>query len=441
MSAIPDWNATALDHSPKFRIMPALAYVTFVALVVFTGVAMAVDEALNLTIHIQVGPISVYLFDILLFASTALLLAEFLSKRGQSFPASNRTVVFLALGYCAYQVAVVLPVAVMFHDLAPVGVIRELMMRLGLALLPFMYLVVLKYVTPQRVVLLVNLMAVALVLYIAHKYATIGPTYNSGTRLREVGGWAVFAFAFLILTSLFLLRPSIITYAAAMLGAVGIALTNHRSGYLALIIVGVPLFFHFRRASARTVVVLIVLISSAVLVLSTTPAVRDSVYYSLRTMVNPTADRNARDRVDRSKLGWDFFVANPLGDHTWNQRYYLVDLPWAFEPHNFVIQILDEQGIVGFAFFAAIIVTVVRLAWRNRFADRVSAVMLASFVFYLLFSLFNTTIITPWNIMLLAVPVGIILKRNADLLDESRGHASNEDGLSASASASGARAA
>jgi len=400
--------------------MPALARATLLALVIYTGLSMALETALDKSLHAQVGPINVYLFDLLLLAAITLFMHEVVSKQGQGIPASNRAVVFLVLGYCAYQITIIVPVSVVLHDLTPVGVIRELEVRLGLLLLPFMYLVVLKYVSPQRLVLLVNTAAVVLALYIAYRYATIGPSYEGGNRLRELGGSAIFLFGFLILSSLFLLRPSIFTYAGAMLGAVGIALTNHRSGYLALFAVGIPLFFHFRRASPRTVVVLIVLVSSVVLLLSASPTVRENAYYSLRTMVNPTADQNARDRVDRSRLGWDYFVANPLGDHAWNQRFYLVDLTDPFEPHNFVIQILDEQGIVGFAFFAAIIVTVTRIAWRNRSADRMSAVMLGYFVFYLVFCLFNTNIINQWNILLLAVPVGLILKRNADLVRELR---------------------
>ena len=41
-------------------------------------------------------------------------------------------------------------------------------------------------------------------------------------------------------------------------------------------------------------------------------------------------------------------MANPLGDYQWSQRYYLVDMgPVAFEPHNFVIQLLGQQGMGG----------------------------------------------------------------------------------------------
>jgi O-antigen ligase len=329
-------------------------------------------------LHVAAGPINVYPFDLLLLAAFLLLLRETISTRDERLPSANRTVVLLTFAYCAYQVAVILPMAVIFHDLGVVSVVRDLEWRISLILVPFMYLVVLRYLSPRHAIAAVNAAAIVLALYIVYKYVSIGPVFDGTTRLRELGGAATLLFGFLILTALFLMRPGILSYAAAVLGLIGIALTNHRSGYLALIVVSLPLLFHFRRLSSRGVVVLLVVMSCAGLLFVAAPTIRDSVYYSLRTMLNPSADRNARDRVDRSRLGWDYFVANPLGDHVWNQRFYLVYLRDPFEPHNFVIQILNQQGIVGFAFFAAIIGATVRVGWRNRAADRTSAVMLST---------------------------------------------------------------
>jgi O-antigen ligase len=403
------------DWSLHIRVVPALAQVTLVALVVFAALSMAMEATFGTLPAFSVGPIQVYLFDLLLLAAVLLLLHEIILGHDERIPTSNRTVVFLVMGYCAYQIAVVFPVSVLFHDLDLIEAFRRFEGRLALILIPFLYLVTLKYTSPRRVVSLVNTAAVILALYVAYRYATVGPVFAGAVRIRELWGGATLLFGFLVLSSLFLLRPGITSYAVAILGLAGMTLVNHRSGYLALFVVGIPLFFHFRRASSRTAVVLIVVASSAVLLLTLSSTVRESTYHSLQTMLNPNADQNTRDRVDRSRLGWDYFVAYPLGDFTWNQRYYLVDLADPFEPHNFVVQLLDEQGIVGFAFFAAIIVTTVRIAWRNRAADRMSAVMLGYFSFYLLFCLFNTNIIDTPNILLLALPVSLILDRNAAL--------------------------
>ena len=64
----------------------------------------------------------------------------------------------------------------------------------------------------------------------------------------------------------------------------------------------------------------------------------------------------------------------------------------------------------------AVMVAVGRVGWRNRSHERIDAVMLAAFAFYLVFCLLNTNIINQWNVLLLAAPAGLILKRNAEIL-------------------------
>lgn len=394
---------------------------TLLALVAYTVLALALETSLDQKLQLSAGPVHVYLWDLLLMMAVLLLLREFLAPDGLRMPPRNRTVVFLVFGYCAYQMAVVFPASVLFHYLAPVAVVRELDWRIGLLLIPFTYLVALKYVSPQRLMLWLNIAAVLLAFYAVYRYGTGANVTHANDvgvfRLRELWGGASLLFGLLILSCLFLLRASLLSYAGAIVGLIGLALTNHRSGYLALLAVGIPLFFHFRRASGRAVVVGLVVISAGAILVASSPTIRASTYYSLDTMLNPSADINTRDRVQRSKLGWDYFVAHPLGDYTWSHQLYLVDLGpnESFEPHNFVIQLLGQQGIVGFAFFAAIIVATARIGWRNRMADRMSAVMLAYFAFYLIFCLFNTEFINQWNILLLAVPVGVLLSRNAAL--------------------------
>lgn len=412
--------------------MPTLVRITLVLLVAFTALSMAVESSGGL-LAFSAGPINVSLFDLLLLVAVVLLVREATLERGQGIPSANRTVLAIVLGYCAYQVAVILPVSVAFHDLAPIAVTRQLESRFAVVLIPFVYLVGLKYMPPRRLVAWVNAAAIGMALFALYKYATVGIVGAQGDagalRIRELWGGATLLFGFLVLTSLFLRRPNAYAYVIALVGLIGMALTNHRSGYVALIATVPPLLINSRRVARRAVVVTLVVASATLLLFAVSPTTRESVIYSLRTMVNPTADTSARDRVDRSRLGWDYFVANPLGDYQWSQRYYLVYVgPDNFEPHNFVIQLLGQQGIVGFAFFAAMIVTTARIGWRNRRKDRVSAVMLAYFAFYLVFCFFNTNILNVDNIFLLIAPVAVILAQNA-VLAESREEAqcSNAD--------------
>jgi O-antigen ligase len=404
--------------------MATLTRIVLLTLVAYTGYSIAVN-AEGAVLPFSVGPLNIYAFDVLLLAAVVLLLREATLRDGQPIPSANRVVIALVLGYCAYQVAVVLPIAVVFHGLDPIAVARQLTQRVALVMIPFVYLAGMKYVSPQRIVSWVNVAAVCVAFYALYTYATVGIVgwQDSGAfRIRLVWTGATMLFGFLILTSLFLRRPTVFGYLLALLGLIGMGLTNVRSGYLALIVTVPPLLLNVRLLGRRAAVILLVCASAAVLLFTVSPAARDSVMYSLRTMVNPSADKSTHARLDRSKLGWDYFVANPLGDYVWSGRYYLVDVgPDAFEPHSFVIQLLGQQGIVGFTLFASIIIATARIGWGNRRSDPMSAVMLAYLAFYLLFCLFNTNLLNISNIALLSLPVALILWRNARLAAEASG--------------------
>ena len=405
--------------------MALLVRITLVLLVAYTALSMAVQTSGGL-LAFNAGPINVNAFDLLLLIAVVLLVREATLKNGQRIPAANRTVLAIVLGYCAYQFAVVLPVAVAFHGLEPIAVIRQLETRFALLLIPFVYLVGLKYMSARRLVACVNAAAACMAIFAMYKYATVGIEGAQGDagafRMRELWGGATLMLGFLILTSLFLRRPNAFAYFLALLGLLGIGLTNHRSGYVALILTVPPLLIGSTRFARRAGVLVLVFLSASLLLLTVSPTARDSVFYSLRTMVNPTADTSARDRVDRSRLGWAYFLANPLGDYQWSQRYYLVYVGRDnFEPHNFVIQLLGQQGIVGFACFAGLIAATARIAWRNRRRDRLSAVMLAYLAFYLIFCLFNTNLLNVDNVFLLVVPVALILAQNTVLAENPEG--------------------
>jgi len=168
------------------------------------------------------------------------------------------------------------------------------------------------------------------------------------------------------------------------------------------------------RITRRVVLTIAVIVFVGAGVYFAAPSVRESAAYSLRTMFNPSADTNATDRVERSRLGFDYFVKHPFGDYIWNQRYYLVNVDYDFAPHNFVIQLLSIQGIVASLLLFAVFGVTVSIAWRNR-RDQASTAMLAYLTFYLVFCLFNTNIDQFENQALFIVVVALILHQNRTL--------------------------
>ena len=251
-----------------------------------------------------IGPVNVYLSDLLLALAVVLVIREATLRPGQPIPPANRPVIALVLAYCAYQVAVVLPVAVLFYGLDPIAVVRQLTIRVALVLIPFVYLVGLKYVSPQRVVSWVNVAAVVSSLLRALQVRDRGNYRGAaGRRLPTTRalGRSRLLFGFLILTSLFLRRPALLAYLLALLGLLGRALDQS-----SLRLCRPSL--HGAAPARRTHIGSASVPRSSLLVGSSVSAVRrvfdrprQCRRISLHTMLNPTADKTASDRVDRSE--------------------------------------------------------------------------------------------------------------------------------------------
>jgi hypothetical protein len=378
---------------------------------------MALEPSFIQIVVAHVGSFSVHIFDLLLFAATCTFLYAVSVHPPTDASVGNRTVLRLIGAYVLYQVVVVMPVAAFVHGVHLGDAYSLLYDRIALVLVPFFYYVGLRHMSPRHVIGLMNLAAAALLLYAVYRYVFIGPVgdYEYGVfRLRIVWGGSVLLFGWMVVTGLFLQRRSLLGYVMGVGGILGIALVNQRSGYIALICALVAEFFISLRISWRVVSVVIAVVILGIAMSMASPTFRDSATYSLRTMFNAQADTSAKDRVQRSELAWKYLMTQPFGDYVWAQRYYLVNLRTLnFEPHNFVIQALDEQGWISALLLFAVIGSVLRIGWSLRRKDRIASVMTTYLVFYLVFCLFNTSFDSIENISLFALAAALILYSNS----------------------------
>lgn len=384
----------------------------------FTALSMALEPTFVYSAFASVGFVSIYPFDVVLGAAVLILVVNnALSLKPDPVP-MNRLVVWLCIGSIGYQLFVVMPAAILLHDLGPIDVLRLQEVRFGLILVPAIYGVVLRYCRPSLVVTLFDVAAAVLAVWVIYRYLTTGGQgyWDGGIyRMRAIWGGASLLFGWLFLTALFYwpVRPWRLVLAILAVG--GLILANHRSGFLALLAAFAVQMMATGRVTRRAFLTIAVIAVVGAGVYYSAPSVRDTVAYSVRTMFNAKADPNAVDRVVRSRLGFDYFLQHPVGDYVWNRRYYLVNVGNRdFAPHNFVVQLLVTQGIVASLLFFAIIGFAGAMAWRNR-RDRPSAVMLAYLTFYLVFCFFNTNIDAFENVALFAVAVALILHQNRTL--------------------------
>jgi hypothetical protein len=390
-----------------------------VGMAVFTAMSIAFADTWSYKVVANAGSFSISTFDLLFFGAVGIfVVVNALGFTPERLPA-NRLVLGLCWAYVGYQVFIVLPAAVLLHDLRPIDVVRMQEVRLSVVLIPIVYTVVLRYLRAEVVVAIFDAAAIALLVYVLIQHFTGGDRgyYESGVfRLRTVWGGGILLFGWLLLTSLFYWPTRMWRIAFAGLGLLGIGLANERSGLLACATSFVTAMLVMRGVARRALIALVMVgVVAVAFYFTASPTVRQSVGYSLKTVVSPSSDQTAQDRVIRSALGLQYLQSHLLGDYVWTQRYYDVNLGKAnFVPHNFVVQLLVTQGVIAAGLYFAIIGLSIFLAWRNRH-DHLSAFSLSYLVFYLTFCLLNANIDLRENVSLFYVAVGLVLYANRSL--------------------------
>jgi hypothetical protein len=396
-----------------------LAIIVAVGMAVFTAVSIAFADTWSYKVVANAGSVSISTFDLLFFGAVGIfIVVNALGFTPERLPA-NRIVLALCWTYVGYQVLVVLPAAVLLHDLRPIDVVRMQEVRLSVVLIPIVYTVVLRYLRADVVIAIFDAAAIALLAYVLIQHFTGGDRgyYESGVfRLRVVWGGGILLFGWLLLSSLFYWPTRMWRIGLAGLGLLGIGLANERSGLLACATSFVAAMLVMRGVARRALIALaLVGVVAVAFYVTASPAVRASVAYSVRTVVNASSDQTAQDRVIRSALGLQYLQNHLLGDYVWTQRFYDVNLGAAnFVPHNFIVQLLVTQGVIAAGLYFAIIGASLLLAWRNR-KDHLTGFTLAYLVFYLTFCLLNANIDLRENVSLFYISVALVLFANRRL--------------------------
>ncbi len=421
--------------------MKYLAKALVLCFVLLTALSMAQASG-RANVVIPLGPFAINSFDFLLALSVAAFFYMVSLRMRPDASSLNRVVLRLIGAYLLYQLVIVLPVAVLWHDVSPTAVYGIITARLALVLIPFFYYVALRYLRPEGLVSLVNVAASALLLYALYRYVFVGPqgwSESGEFRMRLLWGGSTLLFGWLAIAGLILQVKPFYAYCMGLGGLLGIVLVNHRSGYLAALFAAASYVILSRQISRRLVIITAAALIGGVLIAATSPVIRESATYSLTTAFNANADSTAHDRVERSALAWDYLQVHPLGDYVWTRQYYLVDLgPNPFGPHNWIIYALNSQGYVSASILFALVASIIVAGWRARKHSRIALAMTVYLVFYLSFCLFNANFETLENISLFAIAVALVLHANRSLCARALDHSAEESLLATAQSAGSA---
>lgn len=394
--------------------MKSLAIIGAVVMAVFTAVSIAFAPEWAYRTVLYLGPFDISTFDFMFFLAVGLLVADnAMGMRPERVPA-NRLVLGLCWAYLGYQLFIVMPAAVLLYGLRVIDVFRLQEVRLSLILVPVTYGLILRYLKPAVLVSIVDAAAAVLAVWVLYRYIASpdqGYVVEGVFRLRAAWTGAVLLFGWLFLTSMFYRPMRVWSLALATLAVAGLGVANYRSGILAFVAGLAAVLVTMRGVSRRVLIALAIVVVLGLGVSLGASSTRESIGYSLATVLDASSDHTAQDRVTRSKLGLEYFEQHPLGDYVWSRTYYLVNAGWNFVPHNFVVQLLVTQGAIASGLFFAIIGVTLWIAWKNR-GDRLSALMASYLVFYLTFCLFNPNIDNRENVALFCISVALVLDAN-----------------------------
>lgn len=401
--------------------MRRLAFTLCAAIAAYCAVAVVREVAFTHHVLVRAAGLNVYSEDVLLAAA---VVGAALLRNAKPLRLRNKanTFVLAATGtYVIYQLVVVVPIAVSFFNVSPGSAVRGVAWRLGAALIFLFYVVATRYVAPLTLVRLFAFAGSVVALYVVARYVISGPAAHieyGVVRVREIWGGATLQFGWCIFAALLVRHAWRMGWAIVALNVVALTMTNHRSGYLALGAAAIVGAFSRVKVRRRMVTIATPILVALAIGLAMSPVLGSSTLYSLATMTNPNADPNAQDRIIKSEMGIAYFAHHPLGDYVWSHEYYLAGAASPssdWEPHNFVVQLLSEQGLIATVLFLTIMAGALAVAWRNRRQDDISNAMLAFMVFYLTFVLFNTEYLAPQSAPYLWLAVAIILAREREL--------------------------
>jgi hypothetical protein len=385
------------------------------AFVAYCAVAMA-NGGVPPDIGTDVGPVHVTLYDVLIVAAFAFAIGDLLRSFFDRTPSAIRTIDRILLVYMAFEAVVVLPVGVGLGVSAN-HVIHTMTVRFVWLLVPTVWALCREERTRRMAGTVVAIAAVGLVLWGIYVAATGGAGfyYESGDlRYRVLWGGASLLFAWPFVVAASGLVKGRLALAFIGIALIGLALTNHRSGFVAFAIVAV--FCVVASGNWRLLVVWSVPAALVVMIALLLAGVElGRVFgYTLGSLLDFSSG-NGADRLMRWRLAWEMFTSRPVNDYVWSWSYYLVHLQDPYPPHNFVLEIATTEGVAGLLFYAAVLWKGFRAGWRWVRTDTIARALVGYLIVYLTFSAANATLYQLATAPLLVAAVAATVARGDQL--------------------------
>lgn len=327
--------------------------------------------------------------------------------------------------YCLYQGLLINWLAKNETGMVIQEVVLKNLPRLIFMVIPFFYFFVLPTFKDSAIpIKWINFSSVFLLLIIFYNFTILGDVSHTdeGT-LRLATGEVAVIFVFTLVTSLGYfsgLKTNAIFVGAAL---VGIISANHKSGYLAVAVIGFINIFNIKIKNQKFQKLII---SFAVLMIIAIPLSQTEKFSKLidTFVISLGASTDFESpavklRKEKWEKALECFEAKPVNGTMLHDRHYLYSFADDHTPHNFVYSILASQGAAGFGMIILILGSTFWIVFKNR-GDKITWQMALLIMFYLLFAYANVVFFNEVCYFMLVFCIAMILYRNKLLGDFDR---------------------
>lgn len=382
------------------------------AFVVFCTVAMVDISVVDQRVPV-IGKITYYQA---LIALAALYGAGVLLRRaGDARPTIARTATRIVIAYLLFEVFAVIPVAVWLGTAPLKQVVSEAAVRFTWLLFPVM--LALGEQARRRAGAVVAIAAVALTLWGAYLAVTGGGGYYSeygDLRFRILYGGATLLFAWpfaLSVSGAVTGRWALVLFGTSLIGLV---FTNHRSGFIAFAVAGIACLLMTGRYKRLVPWLVPAAVVGIMVMIFATRQVNDVFGYTVAHLFDVRSG-NGADRLMRWRLAFEYVTSRPINDYVWSWRYYLVNLPEAYQPHNFLLEIGATEGLAGLLFYGTFFSLLFSKAAKWVRADGETRALVGYLIAYLVFCFANASWYLAVNYALMVGAIGALVARMDEL--------------------------
>lgn len=334
----------------------------------------------------------------------------------------NNIVLFFIFFYCIYQGVLINWLAKNETGMVIQEVVLKNLPRQIFMIVPFFYFFVLPSLKDSTAAIKwVNISSIFLLGVIFINFTIIGDVSHTdeGT-LRLATGEVAVIFTFVLVTSMGYFSGFKNNFVLIITALIGIIAANHKSGYLAVAVVGFINMFNLKikNQKLQKLTITFAIMMIAVIPLSQTEQfskLMDTFLISLSASTDFESEA-VQLRKERWERAWETFEAYPVNGTMLHDRHYLYSFADSHTPHNFVYSILASQGAVGFGTIILILLSTFGIVFKNR-GDRITWQMFLLIMFYVIYAYANVVFFNEVCYFMLPFCIAMILHRNKLLGD------------------------